>query len=121
MAPEPSNGVFISYRREVSQYMAMALWQNLTAQGIDVFYDIESLRAGYFDEIIRTQIAARPYMVPILAPGALNRCVDEDDWLRRELEAAIATGSYERTAIKYTRCTYSCRDQKPNQHGYDHK
>ena len=43
--------------------MAMALWQNLTDRGIDVFYDIESIDAGYFEKIILSQIAARPYMV----------------------------------------------------------
>ncbi len=89
--PEPlSNDVFISYRRDVSQYMAMALWQNLTDRGIDVFYDLE-IHAGQFESIILAQIGARPYMVPVLQTGALNECVERDDLFRREIEAALAT------------------------------
>ena len=87
--PEQTNAVFVSYRREVSQYLAQALWQNLTARGIDVFYDLETLHAGQFKSIIIAQIAARPYMVPVLQPGALNRCVEKDDWFRLEIEAAL--------------------------------
>ncbi len=87
-----SNDVFISYRRDASQYMAMALWQDLTARGIDVFYDIENIAAGDFEQIILTQIAARPYLIPVLVPGALARCEEPEDWLRRELEQGIATG-----------------------------
>ena len=84
-----SNDVFVSYRRDVSQYLAMALWQNLTARDIDVFYDLETIHAGQFEPVILAQIAARPYMVPVLQAGALNRCLNPDDWLRREIEAAI--------------------------------
>ncbi len=89
---ERSNSVFISYRRETSQYLAMALWQNLTDRSVDVFYDFESIAAGHFDNIILAQIAARPYMILVLAPGALKRCTEPNDWLRREIEEALALG-----------------------------
>ena len=92
MSERLSNDVFISYRRDVSQYMAMALWQNLTERGIDAFFDIESIPSGKFASVILRQIAARPYMLLVLAPGTLNRCVNEDDWLRREIEEAISLG-----------------------------
>ena len=84
-----SNAVFVSYRRDVSQFLAQALWQNLTERGIDVFYDLETIHAGQFEAIILAQIASRPYMVPIFQRGALNRCVDEGDWFRLEIEAAL--------------------------------
>jgi hypothetical protein len=88
---EASNAVFISYRRDVGGMIAMALHQHLTEHGLDTFYDIESIRAGQFDTIILSQIAARPYFLLVLTPGTLERCVDPTDWLRREIEQALKT------------------------------
>ena len=88
---EPSNAVFISYRRDVGGILAMALYQHLTEHGVDAFYDIESIRAGQFDTIILNQIAARPYFLLVLTPGTLERCDEPTDWLRREIEQALAT------------------------------
>ena len=87
-----SNDVFISYRRDVGGILAMALYQQLTAKGVNAFYDIESIRAGQFDSIILNQVAARPYFVLVLTPGTLERCGEPDDWLRREIEQALTTG-----------------------------
>jgi tetratricopeptide (TPR) repeat protein len=84
-----SNDVFISYRRDVSGTLALALHQFLTLRGIDVFYDIESIKAGQFDTIILGQIEARPYFILILTPGTLDRCVEPEDWVRREIEQAL--------------------------------
>src|SRR5215475_1079601 len=84
-----SNSVFISYRREASAFVAQAVFQDLQANGIDAFYDIESINSGYFDTIILNQIAARPYFLPILTPGTLERCTDADDWILREIEHAV--------------------------------
>jgi tetratricopeptide (TPR) repeat protein len=88
---EKSNDTFISYRRDVGGILAMALWQNLSQLGIDVFYDIESIRAGEFGSIIFRQIEARPYFVLLLTPKTLDRCSEPDDWLRKEIEHAVAT------------------------------
>ena len=88
---QPSNAVFISYRRDVGGMIAMALHQHLTEHGLDTFYDIESIRAGQFDTIILSQIAARPYFLLVLTPGTLERCVEPTDWLRREIEQALKT------------------------------
>jgi tetratricopeptide (TPR) repeat protein len=85
-----SNSVFISYRREASAFVAQAVFQDLQANGIDAFYDIESINSGQFDTIILNQIAARPYFLPILTPGALDRCTEADDWVLREIEHAVA-------------------------------
>jgi hypothetical protein len=52
MSGSPSNAVFVSFRREVGGILALALHQNLTARGLDDFYDIESIRAGQFDTIV---------------------------------------------------------------------
>src|SRR5215475_9952390 len=84
-----SNSVFISYRREASAFVAQAVFQDLQANGIDAFYDIESIHIGHFDTIILNQIAARPYFLPILTPGTLERCADNGDWVLREIAHAV--------------------------------
>ena len=81
--------VFISYRRNVSGYPARAVFQDLRANDIDAFMDIESIDSGQFDTIILNQIAARPYFLVILGPGCLERCAEAGDWLRREIECAM--------------------------------
>jgi tetratricopeptide (TPR) repeat protein len=91
MNGEPSTAVFISYRRDVGGILALALYQYLAERGLDAFYDIESIRAGQFDTIILNQIAARPYFLLVLTPGTLERSGDPKDWLRREIEQALAT------------------------------
>src|SRR5690606_1026581 len=45
--------------------------------------------SGAFDQIILNQIAARPHFLLVLSPGALERCVHQGDWLRREIEEAF--------------------------------
>lgn len=84
-----SNSVFINYRRSASSYLAQLVWRELTDAGIDAFYDISSLDAGQFDQIILNQIAARPYFMPILSPGTLERCKDPGDWVLREMQEAL--------------------------------
>ena len=91
MGEQLTNDVFVSYRRDVGGAWAMALHQELASHGVDAFYDIESIRAGKFGSIILNQIGARPYFLLILTPGTLNRCVEPTDWVRREIEEAIAT------------------------------
>jgi tetratricopeptide (TPR) repeat protein len=81
--------VFISYRREVSSYIARAIFLDLRANGYDVFMDVESIDSGTFDTIILNQIEARGHFVLVLTPGSVERCVEEGDWLRREIEYAM--------------------------------
>ncbi len=83
--------MFVSYRREAAQYLPLALHQQLTAHGIDTFYDVESIRTGQFDTILLHQIESRPYFVLLLVPGSLERCNEPSDWLRREIDHALAT------------------------------
>ena len=83
------NGVFISYRRSVSAFIARAVFQDLRTHGIDTFMDVENIDTGEFDMIILNQIAARPYFLLILTPGTLERCVESNDWLLREINHAL--------------------------------
>ncbi len=81
--------VFISYRRSNSSFIARAVFQDLRANGYDVFMDVETIDNGEFDKIILHQIAARAHFLLILAPGSLDRCGEPGDWLRIEIEEAL--------------------------------
>jgi tetratricopeptide (TPR) repeat protein len=80
--------VFISYRRANAPW-ALAIYQNLTANGYDAFFDYTGMASGDFEQIILGNIRARAHFLVLLTPSALERCGEPGDWLRREIEAAI--------------------------------
>lgn len=80
--------VFISYRR-TNFYTALAVYQDLTAHGYDVFFDFQSIDSGDFEKVITENIKAKAHFLIILSPSALERCNEPEDWLRREIEMAI--------------------------------
>jgi len=86
---DPEKTVFVSYRRDVSSFIARAVFQDLRAHGYEVFMDVESIDSGAYDTVLLNQIAARAHFVLILTPGTLERCNEPDDWLRREIEQAL--------------------------------
>ena len=88
----PLSTVFLSYRRNVSSFIARAVFQDLRQHGYDVFMDVESIDSGQFEPIILAQIAARAYFLVLLTPGTLAGCQEPDDWLRREIEYAMELG-----------------------------
>lgn len=81
--------VFISYRREGGQATALLLYETLLRAGYRVAYDLETLRSGPFPEALYQIIENCKDVVVVLNPGALDRCVNEDDWLRKEVACAI--------------------------------
>lgn len=86
---ENQKTVFISYRRNISKYIARLIFDMLQSRGYDVFIDIESIDSGKFNKIILNQIAARAHFIIILSPRSLDRSNDPNDWLRKEIEYAI--------------------------------
>ena len=82
--------VFISYRR-VNVPWALAIYQHLTHHGYDVFFDYQGIASGDFERVILENIKARGHFLVLLTPSALERAGDKDDWLRREIETALAT------------------------------
>jgi len=80
--------VFISYRRTNVPW-ALAISQYLTSRGYDVFFDFMSINSGDFKQIITENIKARAHFLVLLAPSALDRCDEPNDWLRREIEIAL--------------------------------
>ncbi len=87
--PHMNKTVFISYRRQVSAYVARAIFMELRSKGYDVFMDVESIDSGIFDSVIMNQIAARAHFLIILSPGTVHRFKDPEDLLRKEIEHAL--------------------------------
>ncbi len=81
--------IFLSYRR-TNAFGALAIFQNLTQHGFDVFFDFNGLASGDFERVIVENIKARAHFLVLLTPSALERCHDPGDWLRREIETALA-------------------------------
>jgi len=81
--------VFISYRRATGSIWALAIAQNLTQHGYDVFFDFQGISSGDFEQVILQNIRARAHFLVLLTPSALERVDDPNDWLRREIIAAM--------------------------------
>jgi tetratricopeptide (TPR) repeat protein len=80
--------VFISYRRTNLPW-ALAMYQYLTANKYDVFFDYNSIKSGAFEKIITQNVKGRAHFVVLLTPSALERSNEPGDWLRYEVELAI--------------------------------
>ena len=81
--------IFISYRRDGGEATAMAVRDRLAAKGYRVFLDVEALRSGPFNEALYRVIEQCKDVLVILSPNCLDRCVDEDDWVRLEIAYAF--------------------------------
>ena len=77
--------VFISYRREGGKEYARLLKPELEKRGFTVFLDFDELNDGVFDQRIKDAISASPVFLLILSRGALDRCVNDGDWVREEI------------------------------------
>ena len=76
--------VFISYRRDGGDKYARNIQLELEKR-YKVFLDFDELKDGVFDERIMAAINEAPVFLLILSKGALDRCVNEDDWVRKEI------------------------------------
>ncbi|MGM9858846.1 MAG: TIR domain-containing protein [Bacilli bacterium] len=81
--------VFISYRRDGGFAMARLIYENLTRRGIKTFFDMEELKSGQFNYKLYSAIEESTNFILVLPPHGLDRCCNEGDWLRIEIEHAI--------------------------------
>jgi serine/threonine protein kinase len=81
--------IFLSYRRESGAYAARAIFEALQRRGYRVFLDVDRLKSGRFDTKLLLHIQNTPNFVVIMSEGALDRCQDREDWLRKEIAHAI--------------------------------
>lgn len=80
--------IFISYRRDAFE-SANLFATRLKALGYRVFFDLETMNAGKFNEQLLDVISKCKDFILILSPNALERCSDEGDWVRRETLCAM--------------------------------
>jgi CHASE2 domain-containing sensor protein len=80
---------FISYRNETDGAVALLIQQRLAAHGFRVFIDVESLHVGKFNEQLLEEIESATFFILILSPNSLARCVNEGDWVLKELAHAL--------------------------------
>lgn len=84
-----SEQIFVSYRRDGGDITAKLICEALKNLGYTVFYDYDSLNGGYFDSRILDSIEGCNDFVLVLPPDSLDRCVNEDDWVRQEIRHAL--------------------------------
>lgn len=89
MVTTNNNNIFLSYRRDSGRHLAGRIHEHLSNRGYDVFLDVQNINSGEFDKIILRQIEQRTHFIILLTDGALERCVNADDWVRREIETAM--------------------------------
>jgi hypothetical protein len=78
--------IFISYRRKgAGAGVAGELQAKLENLGYKVFLDVDEIGSGQFPEQIERAISECKDFILVLSPGTLERCVEEEDWVRREI------------------------------------
>ena len=86
--------IFISYRREGGKNYARVIKPELEKRGFKVFLDFDELKDGKFDQRILDAIDDAPIFMLILSNGCLDRCVNDDDWVRQEILHADRSGKH---------------------------
>ena len=81
--------IFISYRRDGGAQYARILQLMLQQMGYKVFLDYDELTDGIFGDHIKQAIKEATIFMIILSPKSMDRCINENDWLRQEIMLAI--------------------------------
>ena len=80
--------IFISYRREGGEKTARLVQLILEDYGYKVFLDYDSCNSESWEKKIKSGIEESEVFLFILSKGALDRCRNEGDWVRKEVEYA---------------------------------
>lgn len=83
--------IFISYRRKGGAALAGRISDRLSPK-YRVFFDMETMHSGRFNKQIIQAVEQCDDIILILPPDALDRCVNEDDWVRREIALGLQHG-----------------------------
>ncbi len=81
--------IFISYRRINGAQYARIIQLMLIQRGYNVFLDYDEIKDGIFSNKIEKAIQGAPIFMLILSKDSLERCENEDDWLRQEIQFAL--------------------------------
>lgn len=80
--------IFVSYRRTAFD-TASLIAEKLRNAGYRVFFDVDTLTGGKFNEQLLEVISDCNDFILVLSENALDRCNDAGDWVRRETMCAI--------------------------------
>ncbi|MBR6758512.1 MAG: TIR domain-containing protein [Bacteroidaceae bacterium] len=83
-----AHDIFISYRREGGMDIARQIQFLLENHGFTVFIDLESCNYSSWREKIKKGIENSKVFIFILSKKSLERCENEDDMVREEIEYA---------------------------------
>ncbi len=86
----PRYDIFVSYRRDGGYETALPIVEKLRSACYRVFFDLESMNAGKFNEQLIDVIDSARDFVLVLPEHGLDRCQSPDDWVRREITHALA-------------------------------
>ena len=86
--------IFISYRRVGGAQYARILQLMLIQRGYKVFLDYDELTDGVFGDHIKAAIKEAPVFMLVLSERSMERCVNDDDWVRQEILLAIQEGNH---------------------------
>lgn len=86
--------IFISYRREGGAQYARTLQLMLEKKGYRVFLDYDELKDEKFSPKIESAIKNSTIYILVLSKGALEKCDQEGNWVRREIEIALDAGKH---------------------------
>ena len=84
--------IFLSYRRNGGETMAILLRDRLVAKGYNVFLDIENLNSGSFNNKLLNVIDNCKDFLLICSENSLDRCNNDGDWVRLEIAHALSKG-----------------------------
>lgn len=81
--------IFISYRRKTGSETALLIKSALQSKHYSVFVDVVNLPNGKFNEALYNRIEKAIDFIIILTPNSLDRCKNEEDWVRNEIRHAL--------------------------------
>lgn len=90
--------IFISYRRldELGNIsgrdQARLIAKQLELEGYHPFFDYSEIKDNEFDKVILPAIENCKVFILVLTKDSLNRCKNDEDWVRKEIETALAAG-----------------------------
>lgn len=113
--------VFISYRREEGNGLEIA---RIIDSAIDKtlwyhsFLDYNELKDRKFGPQIMAAIDSAPVFLALMTPGSLNRCIQEGDWVRDEIQYAISKKKHivpvnPNGAVKWSELSQEVREKLP--------
>lgn len=81
--------IFLSYRRSEGKDIARMMKESLERKGYRVFLDMDELQDGVFDKRILDAIKQAPVYMILMTTHCFDRCQNESDWVRQEIEYAL--------------------------------